>query len=227
MGWGTTTKESNKLIAEGRLENIAISEENMKVLELVKLSMVDKIGLTALRMMTKAVLDDFWEVLIRIGASKTGRYHHVHENIIPGGLINHKLRGIWYLEHFIIEEGIKDRTMIDNLHSAMDIHDIGKIYYYEPYKSDRPSGSHSGRVDHGKEAWHILVKREFPEVICKMVKHHMHHWEFHLPQTNEERIICYADYFASREEINIKGCKIIKKKGDRLVFEAPIYKSKV
>ena len=215
------------MIAEGQLSNIKVSEQALAALEEAKEYMLSFITDGILREKTKLVLDEYWSILIRIAASKTGRYHHKHEQVIPGGLINHKIRGLWFLLEILKEEGIKDQSIINEMVSAMATHDIGKIYYYEPYKSNRPSKSKNWRVDHGLEAFHILKGKFFPDSICNMVKRHMHHWDWHIPQCLNERLIAYADYFASRENVDIRGLKIIKVKGDgRVLFEAPKYKPK-
>lgn len=146
-----------------------------------------------LREKTRIFLSPIWSELCDIPASKTGKYHHPSENVVPYGLINHVIRGLYFMEQLCKEEGIAD---MDEMTCSMILHDVGKRLYHKPRYIN---------IDHSIEGSKEVREAGFSLEICLMVKNHMHHWDGHIPTNIKERIIAYADYLASRRELEIAG----------------------
>ena len=194
------------------VDTVKISEEQMKALDEAKEYMLNHIEDFQLRVKIRGVFDGLWDDLCKIPASKSLRYHHKHENIYPGGMINHLLRSLWFAVEFLKETGITDEKKKDHVYAGVMTHDLGVLGRYRKYVE---MWNVRGRLYHGTVGSKILREKGVDEDIQDMVHRHMSHWEEHwvMPKTSEQWIVAYSDYMASREEININGMKVIKEKG--------------
>jgi len=153
----------------------------------------------------KKVFKEHWKRLKEMPASSTGRYHHVAENYIPYGLINHIMRVVYFCDELVTEEQAYDKDVPERMKviAAAFLHDLGKM---DTYKSE-----------HGPLARKYLAnEKAFTEDIVKMVERHMHFWNFnksYRAQHTLEIIVAYGDYIASRENVEIMGFTYIRKDG--------------
>lgn len=138
-----------------------------------------------------------WSMLASLPASKTGKYHHKMEIITPFGMINHLMRTNYFVMELVNEEGLNSR--MDDFVVAALLHDIGmvKVRGYEDYKVHGIIGADMIAED-------ISKLSHFADILI-MIRNHMHHWQDNRMIGVDDRIIAYADYMASRPEIDING----------------------
>lgn len=159
------------------------------------------IDLPEYRLKVKKILEQYWSIFSNIPASKSGRYHHVTENFKPYGLINHTFRCLEVAKLLCEQQGLHqlDRDMI---YSALVIHDVGKVFFYE-------TGIRYP-IDHSEKAATIAMGEGLPVAVCNMVAHHMSHWDGYPLNGTFEQIVAYADYVASKPDIELKNVKVFR-----------------
>lgn len=153
----------------------------------------------------ESVHREHWPRYRELLASKSGKYHHWTEQTVPYGLLNHVLRGMWFCEQLSREEAgfafrgkeAKYKRIVNRRLAAMAVHDMGKMM------STAPS--------HGVYVHKILKPHGFDSKIRMMAQNHMHQWSRYVAESVGQRIVAYADYCASRPEINVEGVKYIMK----------------
>lgn len=139
--------------------------------------------------LTKKVYWDNWKNILRLPASTSKLHHHAKENIVPGGLINHSIRAVAIGKMLCEEERIEN---YNDVMCALFIHDVGKTMTTKP--------------NHGFYSMEMVRKyKDCPDSVQKMCLRHMHKWDENPAQTVKERIVAYADYIASRKEIEVVG----------------------
>jgi len=153
------------------------------------------------RLKVKEILERYWSIFSNIPASKSGRYHHVTENFKPYGLINHTFRCLEVAKLLCEQHGLPqaDRDMV---YSALVIHDVGKVFYYEV--------GIRANIDHSDKAAKIAMAEGLPVDVVQMVAHHMSHWDGYPLNSNLERLVAYADYIASKPEIELKNAIVFR-----------------
>jgi len=140
----------------------------------------------------KQLLGLHWSGLKVLRASSSMKYHHEKENYMPYGLINHIMRTVWIANELCIEEQGKYN---ENAHKRNDViiaaflHDMGKML--------------TVRQSHAQLGLKYLQVAEISDGIRDMVSHHHHNWDVHPCQTIWERIVAFADYLASRPDVEI------------------------
>jgi len=149
------------------------------------------------------LLKGHWKTFSTIAASKSGRYHPEVCNKIPYGLVNHTMRVVWLVRELHTEEYTREATQdirYNQLVAAAWIHDIGKCaQYYEEYKV---------KVDHSVIGVKWAQEMGCDSVICALIRTHMHGWDNHSYHELHDgsrilaRILAYADYLASRKELD-------------------------
>lgn len=92
-----------------------------------------------------------------------------------------------------------DRDMV---YTALVIHDIGKVFFYEV--------GIRYPIDHSEKAALIALEAGLPKVIVDMVAHHMSHWDKYPLNNTFEQIVAYADYVASKPDIEFKNIKVFR-----------------
>jgi hypothetical protein len=92
-----------------------------------------------------------------------------------------------------------DRDMI---YSALVIHDVGKVFFYE-------TGIRYP-IDHSDKAAKIAMAEGLPVDVVQMVAHHMSHWDGYPLNGTHEQIVAYADYVASKPDIELKNVKVFR-----------------
>jgi putative nucleotidyltransferase with HDIG domain len=157
-----------------------------------------------LRSKTQKILEEYWSVFSNIPSSKSGRWHHPSENFKPYGLINHTLRCLRIAE-MMCEQMALGRDVSDLVFTALVLHDVGKIKFYDP------ATNKSVHVDHAEWAATRAANEGLPTAVVNMILRHSSHWEGSNIPTNElEWIVSYADYISSRETIEIKDCPMFR-----------------
>jgi hypothetical protein len=151
-----------------------------------------------LRNKAQGILEQYWDLFSKIPASKSGRYHHVTENFKPYGLINHTIRCL-EIAKLLCEEYKMSNEGRNKIFTATVLHDVGKIFYYYPGVQG---------IDHGKKAADIAQDAGLSMDIVGMILHHMSHWDGWTIDTPLEQIVAYADYIASKPDIEIKKAKV-------------------
>ena len=207
------------------VNTVELNDQQREVLAEVMKNLIDRVKDLNLKVKLKEIFFDYWDDICKIPASKSLRYHHRHENIYPGGMVNHLLRSLYFAKELIKETGLKDHYEIDMVTCAVMVHDLGVLGRYNKYKIMWSIG---GRLYHGKVGSDVLREVGFPEEVCHMVHRHMSHWEeaWVMPKDRNQWIVAYSDYLASREEINISGIKVLKVKKGVLVYEEVKIKAK-
>jgi putative nucleotidyltransferase with HDIG domain len=135
-----------------------------------------------------------WKQFRILRASSTMKYHHEVENYMPYGLVNHIMRTVWVANELCREEQGKYNESVHKQNDviiAAFLHDLGKILSY--------------RQSHAQLGLKYLQVKEITDSIRDMVSHHHHNWDVHPCQNVWERIVAYADYLASRPEIEINA----------------------
>jgi putative nucleotidyltransferase with HDIG domain len=151
-----------------------------------------------LRTKAQVILEQYWDLFSKIPASKSGRYHHVTENFKPYGLINHTIRCL-EIAKLLCEEYKMPNEGRDKIFTATVLHDVGKVFYYYPGVQG---------IDHGKKAADIAQDAGLSLDIVGMILHHMSHWDGWQIDNPLEQIVAYADYIASKPDIEIKKAKV-------------------
>jgi hypothetical protein len=150
----------------------------------------------------KRIFKANWKKLREMPASSSGRYHHVAENYIPYGLINHIMRVVYFCNDLVTEEQGYDKDPPERMKvvAAAFLHDLGKM---DTYKSD-----------HGRfSKKYLSEEKAITEDILKMCERHMHFWGYNRAQHTLEIIVAYGDYIASRENVEIVGFTYITTDG--------------
>jgi HD-GYP domain-containing protein (c-di-GMP phosphodiesterase class II) len=97
------------------------------------------------------------------------------------------------------------RDVSDLVFTALVLHDVGKIKFYDP------ATNKSVHVDHAEWAATRAANEGLPTAVVNMILRHSSHWEGSNIPTNElEWIVSYADYISSRETIEIKDCPMFR-----------------
>jgi len=165
----------------------------------------------------KTDLTEIWDNVASIPTAKTGKYHPAICNVKPYGLINHVIRCVHFAEYLCTEEQLAACDIRDVM-TALLFHDMGKYeFHVRPYNPF---------YDHGAHAAKWLEAKGYNERICRAVRNHMRHWERAHPKTIENddiisRIVAYADYLASRQDVILSDELFIVPDGDyiKLVTE--------
>lgn len=149
----------------------------------------------------KQVFDEYWNDFIKQPASSSGKYHHPIENFIPFGLLNHTMRTVWIANELAHEEKMSEIRRHKVIAAAF-LHDLGVI------KTKDSS--------HGKQSVEMIEDIINDQDVKEMVLHHMHMWSDWPAQTTYTTIVAYADYIASRKEIEITSLEYFKE-GENLI----------
>jgi len=138
--------------------------------------------------------------------SMSGKFHK-NENTME----KHIIRTVWFSKELSKEF---DLCSLDNdiLIASAILHDIGAAHISKEGK--HPEGKYYPETgwtrignpeDHPLISGAVVRRERFPEadVISRCVERHMSHWYKKCPQPESllERLLCIADYMASRDEI--------------------------
>ena len=144
----------------------------------------------------KQIFDENWEDFIKQPASSSGKYHHPAENYKPFGLLNHTMRTVWFANELSKEEKMNE-IQIHKVIAAALLHDLGKIQ--------------TKKSSHGKQSLEMIEDIIDDQDVHEMVLRHMHMWSDWPAGTIYATLVAYADYFASRKEIEITSLEYFKK----------------
>lgn len=160
-----------------------------------------------IRKFAEILLEDADEYFFEVAASSSGKYH---PQFAKGnqGLVRHTRAVVYFTNDFNraeLEFGNIDQHQADLLIVAAIAHDIKK-------QGDGTSG-HTLMKEHpilgAKYVWEEYgknkecISEDDAKFICKVIRAHMGPWGENSPKTYPERIVFYADYTASRSEIDI------------------------
>ena len=147
---------------------------------------------------TTDIMNKYWNEFALLPASKTGKHHHPIENVSPFGLVNHSIRVSYLASHFSDEENLT--KLRDDFILAALIHDIGKVKYH------RKLCIYNHHPQVGAEMVDEFIKiLPMYEIIKRMINNHMHQWCGKREMSREDNVLAYADYIATRSEIDIQG----------------------
>ena len=147
------------------------------------------------------VPDYFWE----IGASSTGKYHPKFSQGL-GGLVRHTKAVVMFVEENLrlssyayMNEEYKDYCYI-----AAILHDTAK-YGKKEYNKKEYSKHAKNAVELVAEAWADWFKEDIPFLLESAIRTHMGQWseKEDRPFTSVDRCVHSADYYASRNFIDI------------------------
>jgi len=151
----------------------------------------------------KAVYKEHWPRISTMQASKSGKYHHWTEQTVHFGLLNHVIRGLYFARELGIEEAGYESKKPEFQPKqqmrlvAMVVHDMGKM---------NASGNNHGVYIHP-----ILKPHGFDSKVRMMAQNHMHKWSPYKAENKSQRIVAYADYLASRADIDVRGITYMMK----------------
>lgn len=150
----------------------------------------------------KEIFDKWWCDFIKLPASSSGKYHHPVENYKPFGLLNHTMRTVWFANELAKEEQMSE-IQTPKVIAASFLHDIGKIKTFAS--------------SHGKDSA-IMIDDIIDDIdVLTMVQRHMHMWSEWPAVTVLTIMVAYADYLASRPDIEITSLKYFKENKENLV----------
>lgn len=141
------------------------------------------------------IFREHWNKFYVLPASKTGKYHHRMENIIPFGMVNHIMRATYFANHLIKEENVRKHK--NDILTAVLLHDIGNIVIK----------SYNDYTIHGLIGAQLVSEKlsilDASPLILLMIQNHMHHWQGNEMIGIPDRIVAYADYLASLDSLDI------------------------
>jgi len=195
---------------------------------------LELIGDEYLRMITEAFLEFY--VPVGIWKKRSSLNHHCKDERGDWGNLRHTKRvvKIAYLLAIADELPVEER---DLLIAACIVHDVGK--YGVDGKAEAIQDNHpelvrlmfDKTIDNNSDDEELLKYQELQEKpmvakICDIVDSHMGQWGNIKPVTKLQKMCHYADYIASREDINIPVKIDIDKslggRGRRLVQKAKV-----
>ena len=176
----------------------------------------------------KILLTEADDYFFEVPASSSGKYHPKFA-LGDGGLVRHTKAVAYFLNELLrpsIEFEAVTRHDADLLIVAAIAHDIKK-------QGDGIEG-HTVKehpqlaAEYVMEMWREhngkrLISEEDAEYICDAVRTHMGPWSDEPPTTQDQILVFYADYIASRKEIT--GLGFIDEGNNTLVeaYEKPVY----
>lgn len=165
---------------------------------------LEKINNITLRNIVAGYLEEqVPEYFYEIGASSSGKYHPAFSQG-EGGLIRHTKAVVMFAEELLrlnsyayMKEIYKDYVI-----AACLIHDTCKYGIYEYDKTEYENHGENAAYlfeNYALSNWHYQPS----ELLLDAVRRHMGQWGQDKPFTNIDRCVHYADYFASRNFIDI------------------------
>lgn len=160
----------------------------------------------------KTIPDYFWDV----GASSTGKYHPSYA-LGDLGLARHTCALVRFLNHTFAIESLNKFTSRerDILRVAGMMHDSRKSGSQTDYENDKYTKFNhpllAAEVIRLMEEKHIIPDEEV-EMIASIIESHMGQWNtdkrsdvvLPKPETRFQKLLHWADYLASRKDIEIK-----------------------
>jgi len=147
----------------------------------------------------QTILNVYWREFSSIPATKHPNRHHPSERIYPYGMINHSMRTVFIARLLIVEENLI--SFKNQIIFSAAFHDLGNIRRY--------NGQSTYKM-HPFESFSMIeelisIPDEDKKMIKNMIENHMHHWFDTHAIDKFDKIIAYADYLASRPEIELNG----------------------
>lgn len=154
----------------------------------------------------KLLLENADDYFFSVAASSTGKHHPLYA-LGDGGLVRHTRAVTFFVNEILrpeMEFGIVDRHIGDLLIVSAIAHDIKKMGDGEEHtRNDHPQLAAAFIEKVNEENGNPIGEKDL-EFICNVVRKHMGPWSEEKPSSRYELIVFYADYFASRRDVDVK-----------------------